>query len=102
MIRFKLEDENNEYKEYSINIDFESVEDFDNFTYEDSDFELFMEKMECGEEDYCGVHDITGGIDEDGIEWVGYQSYEIKNFNKAIQKWEKFFKIKGLLTRKTI
>jgi hypothetical protein len=92
MIRFKLEDENNNYKSYSIEIDFEDGEDFDDWTYDNKDFEDFMEQMETGHNNWNGVHDGSGGIDDDGVEYVSFSSYEIQDFNTAIKLWEDFFR----------
>lgn len=92
MIRFKLEDENNNYKAYSIEIDFEDGEDFDDWTYKSKDFEDFMLEMETGHYKWNGVHDGTGGVDDDNIEYVSFSSYEIQDFNTAIKLWEDFFK----------
>jgi hypothetical protein len=96
MIQFKLFDENNTdvngYSiEYSIDIDFKDVEEFDNKFGADpftpSEFDIFMDSMETGDEDYCGIHDYCG--DED---YVGFSSYEIENFPAAIEKWKEFFR----------
>lgn len=97
MIRFKLNDENSDkdYK-YSFEIDFENLDEFDEWEYP-SGFELFMEKMECGRDAWCGVHDFGGGRDKDGTEWIGYSSYEIKDFPTALEKWKEFFKSKNKL-----
>ena len=92
MVRFKLEDENNNYKSYSIEIDFEDGEDFDDWTYDNKDFEDFMEQMETGYDNWNGVHDGSGGIDDDGVEYVSFSSYEIKDFKTAIKLWEDFFR----------
>jgi antibiotic biosynthesis monooxygenase (ABM) superfamily enzyme len=89
MIRFKLQDENNNYKEYSIDIKFDSIEEFDNWVDSSVSFEEFMDQMETT----IGVHDTTGGVDDDGIEYVGYHSYEIEDFDAAIEMWENFFRI---------
>lgn len=98
MIQFKLFDENNEdengdYIEYSIDIDFEDMEEFDDwsdssiFDKNVTKFELFMDDMEIGNAEYCGVHDYCGGAD-----YVGFSSYEIANFPAAIEKWKEFFR----------
>lgn len=92
MIRFVLEDSTNDYKQYSINLDFDTDEDFYEYIDESDDFELFMDKMECGDDDWCGVHDFIGTET-----YVGYVSYEIKDFDTAIKKWADFFKEKNLL-----
>lgn len=91
MIRFLLEDSTTK-KQYSINLNFKSEEDFYDFIDEDDDFELFMDKMECDEHEWCGVHDFIGTE-----EYVGYVSYEIRNYELAIKKWAEFFKEKNLL-----
>jgi hypothetical protein len=99
MIKFKLIDEsildsnghtdfNNE--DYCLKLNFKNYDEFDEFTYDDPDFELFlMDKMES---EY-GVHDFCG----DGDDYVGYSSYEIQDFNEAINKWREFWKSKGKL-----
>ena len=92
MIRFKLEDENNNYRSYSIEIDFEDGEDFDDWTYDNKDFVDFMEQMETGHDNWNGVHDGSGGIDDDGVEYVSFSSYEIQDFNTAIKLWKDFFR----------
>ena len=92
MIRFKLEDENNNYKQYSIEIDFVDGEEFDDWSYDNKDFEDFMEQMETGHDKWNGVHDGSGGVDNDGVEYVSFSSYEIQDFNTAIKLWEDFFK----------
>ena len=97
MIRFKLQDENDEYKEYSLNLDFSSSDDYYDWEFDEDHFQAFMEKMECDDENYAGVHDGTGGVDEDGVEWIGYHSYEIKDFPLAISMWKDFFKSQKLL-----
>ena len=48
-------------------------------------------------DDWCGVHDGGTGREEDGEEYWCYSSYEIKDFNTAIEKWSDFFKSKGKL-----
>jgi len=53
-----------------------------------------MDKMECGDEDWCGVHDFCG--DE---HWIGFSSYEIKDFETAITKWKEFFESKNKLVK---
>ena len=96
MIRFKLQDENNNYKEYSIDINFNSIEDFDKWTYTNNSFKEFMDQMETGHDKWNGIHDTTAGVDDDGIEYVGYHSYEIQDFDTAIEMWENFFRIHRL------
>ena len=97
MIRFKLQDENHDDKEYVIDLNFKNEDEYLDFMDEDIDFDTFMEKMECGRHKWCGVHDGTGGADDDGVEWFGYHSYEIRDFNAAIEKWKEFFRSKGKL-----
>ena len=70
MIRFKLEDENNNYKQYSIEIDFVDGEEFDDWSYDNKDFEDFMEQMETGHDKWNGVHEGCGGVDNGGEEYV--------------------------------
>lgn len=100
MYRFKLfneyeEEEYSSKNKYSIDLDFNTDLEFVNWL--DKDFDDFMCNMETGQGTECGVHDGTGGTDEDGIEWTGYSSYEIKDFDLAIKKWKEFFKEKGKL-----
>jgi hypothetical protein len=97
MIRFKLLDEKDNYKEYVIELDFVDSDDLLDFMDTDDDYIGFMEQMECGHDSWCGVHDGTGGTDKDGIEWFGFSSYEIEDFNTAIKKWIDFFKKKKRL-----
>lgn len=97
MIRFKLEDENNNYKPYVIEIDFEDGEDFEDWSYDNQDFENFMNDMETGHNKWNGVHDGSGGIDDDGMEYVSFSSYEIQDFHTAIKLWGDFFKAKNKL-----
>jgi len=92
-MKFKLYDENNDIY-YSIDTNFVDVDDFLDWIQSDIDFQPFMDKMETGHDDYCGVHDGGNGYD-DGVEFWCFSSYEIKNFNRAIQKWKEFFKSKN-------
>ena len=97
MIKFRLIDENDEDNDnYSFQINFESVDDFLEWTYDDSDFEAFMDKMECDNADYAGVHDGGSGGETYNTEWT-YSSYEIQNFPLAISMWKEFFKSQNLL-----
>jgi antibiotic biosynthesis monooxygenase (ABM) superfamily enzyme len=48
MIRFKLQDENNNYKEYSIDIKFDSIEEFDNWVDSSVSFEAREDYMKYG------------------------------------------------------
>lgn len=98
-IKFKLFDSREEeYKVYSFDIDFEDMDDYENWEYSDNDIETFVDNMECGEEDYCGTLDFDGeGAFEDKECHVGYISCEIVNFEKALDKWREFFKSKGKL-----
>ena len=97
MILFKLINENNNDKEYSIKLNFLNSDEYYDFIDEDRDYEIFMEKMECGKDDCCGVHDFSGSVDDVGGEWIGFTSYEIKDFDKAIEKWSKFWNSKEKL-----
>jgi hypothetical protein len=101
MIIFKLIDENkpnpqgyNDYtnNDWTLKLDFKDFDEFDEFTYDDQDYEVFMDEMECGSHPWCGVHDYFG---DEGC--IGFSSYEIKDFKTAIKKWEEFFKSKGKL-----
>jgi len=95
MIRFKLFDETSgiDYDEqkYIINLNFADSDEFNEFAAQESDFDNFMEKMESGDKPWCGVHDFDGSTDDDGIEYVGFSSYEIQDFDTALQKWYNFF-----------
>lgn len=95
-MKFKLLDETDNYKEYSFEVDL-SYDEFDDWADGDPDFDDFMEKMECSDASYAGVHDATGGVDEDGSEWIGYNSYEIEDFPLALSMWKEFFKTKNLI-----
>lgn len=44
--------------------------------------------MECDNYEWCGVHDNRGGVNNDYVEWIGYSSYEIKDFLTALEKWK--------------
>jgi hypothetical protein len=94
-MKFKLHDQNSDSYKGEINLDFNSIDDFLDWTYPNDKFEKFMDHMETGHEDYCGVHDGGDDIEDDGEEIWMYSSYEIKNFEKAIEKWEEFFRING-------
>ena len=91
MIKFKLIDENDFDKEYIIELNFVNSEDFDNWTSETSQFDDFMLEMEATEAEWSGVHDASGGVDEDNIEYISFYSYEIRDFTSAIDKWKVFF-----------
>jgi len=88
VIRFKLIDENTE-KEYTFELDFKNADEYCNWfkTVED-EFDNFTSKME---EEY-GIHDIHGGIDNDGIYYDGFMSYEIESnkFPEVLEKWKVF------------
>jgi hypothetical protein len=103
MMQFRLVDENNLLENgstdfsddrYSFITKFKNFDEFDEFTCDDPDYELFMDKMECDDEDWCGVHDFCG--DE---HWIGFSSYEIKDFETAITKWKEFFESKNKLVK---
>ena len=106
MIRFRLEDENNKdengnFKSYTIDLDFKNGEDIGDWCCdEDSGFEIFMDKMECGSDPWCGVHDGGGSEDPDGVYVEEYMSYEIEDFDTAIKLWEDYFRSKGKLDLK--
>ena len=94
-MKFFLTDENSEKNKtpdcYWFYVDFSNQDDLSDFTYDDSNFELFMDKMETSHEKWAGVHDVSGGENE----W-GYSSYEIEDFETAIKMWFNFFKNKRL------
>lgn len=101
MIIFKLIDEKkpnsqgyNDYtnNDYILKLNFKNLDEFDEFTYDDPDYEIFMDEMECGSDPWCGVHDYWGDAD-----CFGFSSYEIEDFNAALEKWKEFFKSKGKL-----
>jgi hypothetical protein len=96
-MRFFLEDENNDYRRYEFVTSLKNVEEFEEFSDTDPDFENFMRKMECTDAPWSGVHDCSG----DEMHW-GYSSYEIKDFDTAIQMWWKFFSSKDKLTKDSI
>jgi len=99
LLNFNLFDENNN-KKYTISLNFEDTEAFFNWIEsKNSDFEIFMHKMETGNNLCCGIHDYTGGF-ENGVEYVGYSSYEIEDFKCAINKWKIFFQSKGKLNER--
>jgi len=106
MIRFKLFDENDESYDdentpYVLNLDFEDGEnDFDEWANSNPSFDAFMEKMETSNASWSGVHDGTGGTDKDGIVYLGFSSYEITDFPKAISMWADFFRKHGKLIEK--
>ncbi len=86
---FRLIDErDNSHRDLVLNC---SLNEF-NDLMDELDFEDFLWKMETEREDWCGVHDFAGTD-----EWIGYTSYEIKDHDKAIEKWREFFTEKGLI-----
>jgi len=95
-MKFKLYDENSDIY-YSIDTNFVDVDDFLDWIQSDDDFQPFMDNMETGYDDWCGIHDGGNGYDGD-VEFWQYSSYEIKDYNQAIQKWEEFFKSKNKMT----
>jgi hypothetical protein len=90
MIKFKMVDEDGK-KEFSIKLSFQSVEEFDDYSDDDQDYEDFLSDMENGSADYCGTLIPIDGVDEDGTEWIGYTSLEVENFEKATEKFKRFF-----------
>jgi len=83
MIKFRLLDENDDYKEYSINLNFKNFDDFYDWTEENSEeYDEFVENLEF---EY-GVHDFDG---EEGV--VGYTSYEIEDFTVVMNEWRNFW-----------
>lgn len=106
MIKFRLTDENAEdngtQESFDIELKFKNGEKFDDWCEEDPDFQDFMDDMESGKNGlnpWNGVHDGSGGVDNDGIEYVEFTSYEIEDFYTAIKKWEEFFKQKNKLSK---
>lgn len=102
-IKFKLIDagysDPRDYKEYSFDINFTDRNEFAEWAECDfyDDYDEFEYEMECGGEDYCGTLDFAGSYDNKGNYYVGYQSCEIQNYEKAIEKWKEFFKSHGKL-----
>lgn len=80
-------------------MNFKDEKEYNKFALYDEveDYEKFMEEMECGNHSYCGVHDCNGDVDDDGVVWEGYSSYEIEDYDKAIEKWREFFSSKNVL-----
>lgn len=102
MLRFKLIDENDEFTEeentpYVLDLNFKDDEDFQDWADANPSFDTFMEKMETSNAPWSGVHDGTGGTDDDGVDYIGFSSYEIEDFPKAISMWEDFFRKHGKL-----
>jgi hypothetical protein len=88
---FVLQDENDLYLSYCFKTNI--IDEFDDMFLESSDFDVFMDMMETNYASYAGVHGRIGGE-----KWFGFSSYEIKNFNIAIQMWYDFFKKHNKLT----
>lgn len=93
MLKFNLHSELDQ-KDHFLNTTFDSADEF--FDWADDDYDEFVDKMETSREDWSGVHDLACG-DKDGVEFVGYSSYEIKNFEAALDKWREYFKSRGKL-----
>jgi len=93
MLKFVLHNELDK-KDHFLYTSFDGVDEF--FDWLDDDYDEFVEKMETSREDWSGVHDLACG-DKDGVEFVGYSSYEIKNFEAALDKWREYFKSRGKL-----
>jgi len=101
MLRFKLFDENHRNKEYSIDLNFKDDNEYIDWMASEPSFDAFMKKMETSRAPWAGVHDGTGGNDKDGVEYFGFSSYEIKDFDTAISMWEDFFRKHGKLIENT-
>lgn len=81
---FKLIDEsNNTTRSITLSCSLKELDEF----IDSPEFEEFIEQMECGKTEWCGVHDFVG----DSETFMGYTSYEIKNHDLAIEKWKEFF-----------
>lgn len=102
MIKFKLIDENNADKSYTINIDFIDDVSFDDWCDSNDAFDNFMLEMETGHDKWNGVHDGSSDIDDDGIICIIYSSYEIEDFTTAIEMWKNFFKKHGKFKQNTL
>jgi len=96
MIKFKMVDVDGE-KEFSVNLNFQNVEEFDDYSDDDQEFEDLLDKMENGSADYCGALVDADGVDEDGTEWVGYTSVDVENFESALEKFKEYFAKDGLV-----
>ena len=96
MIKFHLHNQDTDEYHF-LELNFKNQEEFFNFSDIDSDYFKFMDQMETGHDDYCGVHDFSGDNDS-----VGFTSYEIQNYPLALGKWAEFFRSKGLLVEKPI
>jgi len=93
MLKFNLHNELDK-KDHFLNTTFDSVDEF--MDWMDEDYDKFVDEMETSREDWSGVHDFTSKY-ENGVAFVGYSSYEIKNFEAALNKWKEYFKSRGKL-----
>ena len=92
MIKFKLIEENTPLgSNYVISLDFNGHQDLFDWWNENNNFQSFMEEMKDSLHFWFDINYITTGIDNDGIEYVGLKSYEIKDFQLAIDSCNRFF-----------
>lgn len=99
MLEFRLYDENLDKYTRGLFLDFYSFDDFDDWSWQDTDYRVLMDYMETGKDSCCGVHDGGNAYDDNGKEIFIYSSYEIKDFEMAINKWEQFFKSKNKIIK---
>lgn len=97
MIRFKFFKEDILDNTYVLSLNFKDREDFFKWCNENNNFELFLESIKEGLYSWCDINYITSGIDNEGIEYVGFKSYDIKDFQLAFQNSEQFFNLKNIL-----
>lgn len=96
MIKFVLTKEETEESFY-LDLNFKNSEEFFEFCENDSSYDKFVDKMETGDDTWNGILDFYGFTDKSGIEYVGYSSYEIEDFDTAFNKWKDYFNKKGKL-----
>mgnify|MGYP000877135672 CR=1 FL=1 len=94
-MKFKLFDENSNSYKGEILLDFSSVYEYLDWSYSNDNFRVFMDSMESGPNSWNGIHDGGNGYEEGDVEFWSYSSYEIKDFDAAIKKWEEFFTSEG-------
>lgn len=83
MIKFRIIDEINPNKEYSIPLNFNDVDEWYDWVDEHGDeYDEFVEDLETT----YGVLDFDGEPDI-----VGYTSYEIEDYSTLMQEWFDFW-----------
>ena len=92
-VLFVLIDENKNDKSYCFET---NIDDLDDVFLESDELYNFRDIMETADKKWSGVHDGTGGEN-----WIGYSSYEIRDFDTAIKKWYDFFKLNNKLPEKS-